>query len=608
MKKPWSISTTIRNPERLRDFLRILKSLEGQPFNDENQIKYQILLIQNKLYKPTELTREQEEYFKDIEREMPYSIAEEIFNSQGYQDPAMRGRNSVAQMNKMGLCIAKNADTNVEVTSLGEYFLSDDYDLGKIFLIHFLKWQLPNPASDSFSKKDGFDIKPFIATLHLINEVNKRWKVIGNEPIGITKEEFCLFALTLIDYRSIASQADKLIEYRKDLRECKNDKDRRSFKITFHKQFAKEFLQVKDALKINSLLNNLWDYGDNAIRYFRLTRYIYIRGGGFNVDLEMRRMVEINNILASDNASPLAFANPGVYIDYLADINQPVFSWETDIALKNIITDLVKDINNLVDNLRAKNIVIPVFDFKEVSSFDKENLKLYIEKLREYRRKLQEQQVHFESQGVIKIEEYIDLLKNIYQSDNKKSIELERLSTFALNALNDAIDIKPNYPVGDDNEPTFTAPANRPDIECFYQSFNSVCEVTMLTDRSQWYNEGQPVMRHVRDFEEAYPEKIAYCLFIAPKLHQDTLETFWMSVKHGYRGKTQKIVPISIAQFIKLLEVLVEIKKSGKELKHENLLMLYEEIIKITSNVSDSAQWVENIPKVIEEWKKKVVV
>ena len=90
MKKPWSISTTVRNPERLRDFLRVLKILEGHPFNSDNQIKYQILLIQYKLYKPTELTREQKEYYKDIEREMPYTVAEQIFNTQQYRDPAMR--------------------------------------------------------------------------------------------------------------------------------------------------------------------------------------------------------------------------------------------------------------------------------------------------------------------------------------------------------------------------------------------------------------------------------------------------------------------------------------------------------------------------------------
>ena len=161
MKKPWSISTTVRNPERLRDFLCVLKQLEGQPFNSENQIKYQIFLIQNKLYKPTDLTKKQEEYFDDIEKEMPFAVAKEIFNAQNYEDPAMRGRNSVAPMNKMGLCIAKNSAESVNYT-LGKYFLSKDYDLGKLFFIHFLKWQLPNPASRTFSENDGFNIKPFI--------------------------------------------------------------------------------------------------------------------------------------------------------------------------------------------------------------------------------------------------------------------------------------------------------------------------------------------------------------------------------------------------------------------------------------------------------------
>ena len=193
MKKPWSISTTVRNPERLRDFLCVLKQLEGQPFNSENQIKYQIFLIQNKLYKPTDLTKKQEEYFDDIEKEMPFAVAKEIFNAQNYEDPAMRGRNSVAPMNKMGLCIAKNSAESVKITPLGKYFLSKDYDLGKLFFIHFLKWQLPNPASRTFSENDGFNIKPFIGSLHLINEVNKLWEA-GNEPVGTSKDEFSYYS------------------------------------------------------------------------------------------------------------------------------------------------------------------------------------------------------------------------------------------------------------------------------------------------------------------------------------------------------------------------------------------------------------------------------
>ena len=358
---------------------------------------------------------------------------------------------------------------------------------------------------------------------------------------------------------------------------------------------------------MNSLLNNLWDYGDNAIRYFRLTRYIYIRGGGFYIDLEPRRMIEIESILSSDNASPATFATADDYIDYLADLNQPTLPWETDIELKNIVGALTEDINRFVDILRSESIEIPVFELKNTSSLNKDELKLYAEKLRTYRRKLQELETHFQSQNVKNIKEYIEALRNIHQSVNKKSIELERLVTLTLNALNDAIEIKPNYPVGDDNEPTFTAPAGKPDIECFYESFNSVCEVTMLTDRAQWYNEGQPVMRHVRDFEESHPEKGVYCLFVAPRLHQDTIETFLVAIKHGYRGIHQKIVPLSITQLIKLLEVLVSLKESGKILNHKNLSGLYEQIVSLTNNVTDSLEWIEQIPATINSWKERVL-
>lgn len=48
MRKPWSISTTVRNPERLRDFLRVLKTLEGRKFDDGTQKKFQIRLIQER--------------------------------------------------------------------------------------------------------------------------------------------------------------------------------------------------------------------------------------------------------------------------------------------------------------------------------------------------------------------------------------------------------------------------------------------------------------------------------------------------------------------------------------------------------------------------------
>jgi hypothetical protein len=608
MKKPWSISTTVRNPERLRDFLGVLKQLEEQPFNSENQIKYQILLIQSKLYKPSELTKKQKEYFDDVEKEMPFEVAKEIFDTQNYEDPSMRGRNSVAPMNKMGLCIAKNSVEGVKITPLGEYFLSEDYDLGKLFFIHFLKWQLPNPASRTFSDKDGFNIKPFIGSLHLINEVNKLWAKAGNEPIGISKDEFSLFVPTLINYKNIKKQAKRLIKYRKGIRLQKGDKGKRKFRDAFRRKFAKSFLGTGKKNEIEKLLKNLKDYGDNSIRYFRLTRFLLIRGGGFYVDLEPRRAIELEKLLVTDNAAPLEFENTDQYIEYLADLKQPALPWETKEELEKIAASLSNDVQNYIKDLKSKVEKIPAFAFQDIQKLDTEKLKQYIEVLRAYRRKLQELETHFESQDTSKIYEYIDALKNIHQSDNKKSIELEELSTLALNALNDALEIKPNYPVGDDNEPTFTAPANKPDIECFYEKFNSVCEVTMLTGRSQWYNEGQPVMRHVREFEETHTGKSTYCLFIAPRLHQDTIETFWMAIKYGYKGATQRIVPLSISQFIRLLESLLEIKKQGSRFTHGELLSLYEQILSLTNQAAHSEEWIEQIPDTITSWQESILL
>jgi hypothetical protein len=35
MKKPWSLSTTVRNPERILPFLRVLKEIEGEAFDEQ---------------------------------------------------------------------------------------------------------------------------------------------------------------------------------------------------------------------------------------------------------------------------------------------------------------------------------------------------------------------------------------------------------------------------------------------------------------------------------------------------------------------------------------------------------------------------------------------
>lgn len=614
MKLPWSISTTVRNPERLRSFLQVLRKIEGEVWNNEVQKQYQTMLIQERVYgfgntqfynasrQCNALTTEQIKLLESLEP-LTYKQAQEIFETKNYVDPAMRGRQSFNPLEKLGLAVLANG--KITITSLGKYLLQEDYDLGEMFFRSFVKWQVPNPSSTDYKKSEGYNIKPFIGTLHLIANVNHKWEGLGKTPVGISKDEFSLFAPTLINFEKISEQTQKIIDLRLAC-EGKSGQDQKKIKEKHKIEIAQEFLNTDDREAVDKLLDNLEDYGDNAIRYFRLTRYLFIRGGGFFVDLEPRRQVEITSLLKYDSAESLNFLNEEAYLSYLADIKQPELPWEKESELIKIVDVTQGEIGQLIRELKSKNITVPVFALKDYCKFNKEQLKKYIEQLRGYRRELNDAKIHYESQEISKLEEYIEALRTIYKTD-KRPLKLEMLVALALNALNDALNIKPNYLVGDDNEPTFTAPANKPDIECFYDRFNSVCEVTMLTDRSQWYYEGQPVMRHVRDFENNHAGKEVFCIFVAPRLHRDTVNTFWTAIKYEYEGIRQRIVPLTIGQLIELLEILLQIKKKGRQLKHTELLGLYKKIVELTNHVKQSDLWIEKIPGVIIEWKEEAL-
>jgi hypothetical protein len=233
-------------------------------------------------------------------------------------------------------------------------------------------------------------------------------------------------------------------------------------------------------------------------------------------------MVEINALLETYDGSSDEFSKKE-YIEYISDINLPVLPWQSEQEQKKI-SDAIKP-----------EIVALETELKMQESLDAKS----VEELREYRKKLQNIKIKKELQLIPKIDETIDSLINIRNLDLKPSIALEKYITMALNIINDAKEIRANSLVGDDNEYIFTAPANKPDIECYYESFNSICEVTMLNGRDQWHNEGQPVMRHFRDFEDTSSHESNYCLFIAPKLHRDTINTFWFSLKYEYEGTKQ---------------------------------------------------------------------
>jgi hypothetical protein len=593
MKKIWSISTTLRSPERLRGFLIVLKKMEGEEWTKSNQIKFQTKLIQDRVYgfSSTQfyngLTQAQIDLIEDIAQPISFEQAIEIFNKKNYEDPAMRGRTSYKPLEKMGLVTLVNK--TIKITNLGKYLLRDDYDFGEIFFKSFLKWQYPNPVDRDFRDGKVYNLKPFVLTLHLINRVNQICKEKNIKEKGISRLEFELFALTLINYVDLEQQANTLINFRVTLEKIAEHKDKKIFIENYKSSLSLEFENF----------HHSHTYTDNVLRYFRITRYLYIRGGGYYIDLEPRRMVEINSLLDTFDGGKEDMAKKE-YIDYISDINLPELPWETQEKLTEIYHKLTRGINDLEIELGKEKISLKIISTTN-------GLKDEIERLRLYRTQLQNSILKRELSDISKIEEVIDKLVNIRHLDLKPSIALEKYITMALNIINDAKDIKANSKVGDDNEFIFTAPANQPDIECYYDNFNSICEVTTLTSRDQWHNEGQPVMRHFRDFENNSEQDDNYCLFVAPKIHRDTINTYWTSVKYEYEGSKQKIVPFTIDQIIGILGTIKEIKISDQAFSHLQFQKLLDDIIDLTGESKHSDDWLRQIPECIENWKSDVI-
>ena len=328
--KPWSLST-VRNPYRLRGFLSALAEIEGEIWNPANQVRFQILLTQRYWSDfaddglVAEIGFEGLIELSDGEYGVPFAVAERIFFSKGYANPPMRGRVSFKNLERLGFATINPVSDRVQITPLGRELMNPECDIGDVILRCLLKWQLPNPLDrQGLRAVLGYEIKPFVGALHLINQVDNLCKEKGLTETGLSFDEFDAFVVTLIDWEAISKVAEKLVDIRiacRGLSGAENESRRKNLTEGYLKDFN---------------LKHLKAYGDNTRRYFRLTRFIRFSGSGRTVDLEPHRGIEIEAILRSDNARPWDFLDKQEYHAYLCNPNLPILPWQNSNDLTKI--------------------------------------------------------------------------------------------------------------------------------------------------------------------------------------------------------------------------------------------------------------------------------
>ena len=142
----------------------------------------------------------------------------------------------------------------------------------------------------------------------------------------MSADEFGIFALSIRTYAEVEQRAKDLLDYRQAMSAIRDQDAREAYRTEFVQNYLPTFQQPAQ---------NTREYADNIIRYLRLTSYIYIRGGGYYVDLEPRRRVEIDALLAHDDGSARPFTRQE-YTRYMADLNAYQLPFETPEQLASI--------------------------------------------------------------------------------------------------------------------------------------------------------------------------------------------------------------------------------------------------------------------------------
>lgn len=224
-----------------------------------------------------------------------------------------------------------------------------------------------------------------------------------------------MFAPVLVNHDQIFDTAQQIIEFRNRLQD-EPVKNRLKVSITYKLDRLTEFFGSTSESAQKKFVKNLFDYGDNAIRYFRLTGFINIRGNGFYIDLEPRRSVELEALLKSDNGESIEFASREVFQDFISNPSTPSLPWDTADKHEAIILNLRSSIQDL--ELKLKESISSTLDYSLMTTEERLN---YIASLRERRLSLMEIWQQRQSRDVGEIKLYIEAIKTYSTLNNDLS-------------------------------------------------------------------------------------------------------------------------------------------------------------------------------------------
>jgi hypothetical protein len=518
--------------------------------------------------------------------------------------------------------VATDAGGYAGLTPAGSRFVTSPRP-GEVLLRQLLKWQYPDnqhrgrrwPATD-------FAIYPFVATARLIRELD-----------GLTRREIGLFCFTMRRTEEAAVTAEAIRQFRarreRSTGRVGKARDDRGTQAAAQARYKAEGRRV--------VLASTDDYADALIRAFRYTGLFSVRGA--RVVVASGREAELDELifdaddrpapappalqLALGEAPPVRLAAPrplfqayednaAFYAHYGAAATPPL-PWEDPQRLAGIARALdatVATLRGKEARLRTGRTVLTGPSLGASLPADYDSLVETVDGLRRTRVRLERAIDAAEAATPRRLGEALGFYRAVLAReviDPPTYLEWNTWRVFL--ALGGAREVVPHLALDDDLQPLNTAAGNQPDLEVDYGDFRLVVEVTLRTGADQRQAEARPVTRHLLDAQRRASDPAAgtsipvYGLFLAPRLHPDTVTDFLVALKYRVIERQQiNAIPLTLRQLVAALRPYGSEAPGAPAFEPARLHRLLQSWIEAALRAETAEDWLDGIDAALRRW------
>ena len=543
-RKPISFDTTLRNPERIPQFISVLSNFEGETLDNDTAILLEATIIQQKIFQPTQrtlgnYTKEYSSKFKfhakdqsdkafenvkkyffewltqnpgetDIEK-IVYLLENTITS---HKESGWRGgwesrlHTQFNFLNELGL-VRVVKSKKILISDTGKLMIKNYHNGYKIddstaefneqsaFLIAFSKYQTNNPYRQNTVR---LNFLPLVLNLLLYVKNNY------DKP-GISRQDLS-FVIVWGD-NDFKSLGDYIFKFREKFGYRTSDELVYEYAMNLLNSESSNLKPQKASAEFIKSKQNDYKFSkitretpDEVIRKLRLTMLISLRGGGRFIDINTNEINKVNHVVEMYSTNTNFDSEKIDYLNYMGQTDQ------------KLIFDKHEEISSTKNN----------FKNKVISDWAKKN-----------------------DWNFLKNETTICISNNKSSNDRilkylEKPVRLEFLVAITLKKALPNSDVLPNYLTDDEGIPFTTAMGKSnnsvgADIDIFEDTIHAIAEPTLSNSRSfQTDHEIPSIRTHVietvkKDKLEETKYKEWFAIFIAPTIIRDVGDTVAV-VKH----------------------------------------------------------------------------